>query len=557
MNAAASRQIISLLLMISFLSQALGCSSLQEYKAKGYKVGPNYGRPAVPVEPDWIDFKTVDGPGVSDDLNHWWTVFNDPTLDSLICSAYNQNLTLRQAGLRIQQSRAQLGVAVGNFFPQTQSLTSDFNRTTISTETAQGKFLVPAGIPRAYDQRDYALNVKWELDFWGRFRRAIEAGEATLDQSVHQYDDVLVTLLSDVAKSYVNARVLEQRIAYAKSNIDIQRETLRIAEERLAAGTITELDVLQSGSALDQLESQVPQLELARRQNYNRLCVLLGIPPEQLELQLGPGRIPVAPKQVAIGIPIELVNRRPDVRAAERKLAAQSASIGIAKADYYPHISLNSSLGYSAQKTGDLFKPTAFASQFGPSFTWNILNYGRIRNNVTLQEAKFREFLAGYQNSVLLACQNVEDGLATYQRAQETAQFQIASVTKSQAAVKLGILQYNTGKVDFTRVTQLQATLVNQQDSLAQAQGQIATGLVDVYRALGGGWQIRCSGCVSSNVEGAIPIDVAEPENLNRPTPDTESEASKEARDPDAEGADTDVEDDSKPSHNRELKGLN
>ncbi len=326
---------------------------------------------------------------------------------------------------------------------------------------------------------------------------------------------MLVTLLSDVAISYVNARVLEQRIIYANANIELQRETLRIASERLDAGTITELDVLQAGASLDQLESQVPQLQLALRQTYNQLCVLLGIPPEQLELQLGPGSIPFAPAQVAIGIPAQLISRRPDIRAAERKLASQSASIGIAKADYYPHISLNSTLGYSAQTTGDLFKPTAFTSQFGPSFNWNILNYGRIRNNVVLQEARFREFLAAYQNSVLEACQDVENGLATYQRSQDTLQFRLASVDKSQKAVKQGILQYNSGKVDFTRVTQLQSALVDQQDLLAQTQGQIAIGLIDVYRALGGGWQIRCTGCVYSKSTQLTPAESTNPETLN------------------------------------------
>ncbi len=181
MNIARLKPSFALLLIVLVIIETSGCSSFREYKANGYKVGPNYCRPTVDVEPDWIDFATLNGPGVTDDINHWWTVFNDPTLDALICSAYQQNLTLRQAGLRIQQSRAQLGTAVGGFFPQSQSLSGDYNRTTTSTETAQGKFLVPAGIPRAFDQRDYSFNGKWELDFWGRFRRAIEAGEATLD----------------------------------------------------------------------------------------------------------------------------------------------------------------------------------------------------------------------------------------------------------------------------------------------------------------------------------------------------------------------------------------
>jgi NodT family efflux transporter outer membrane factor (OMF) lipoprotein len=468
-----------------------GCTSVSQYIRNGCEVGPDYGRPPAPVAADWIDASDVRVRQESDDPSQWWTVFKDPVLDSLVCSAYQQNLTLRQAGMRVLQARAQQRIAVGEFFPQTQEISGDYTRNAVSTEVANRSNVSQ----QFYDQWDLGFNLAWELDFWGRFRRAIESANASLDASVEDYDDVLVTLLGDVAANYVQLRTLEQQLVYARANVVLQRETLEIVTSRFNAGTTTKLDVVQARSTLEQTEALIPELLIQLRITNNQLCTLLGMPPEELTAKLGTGAIPIAPIDVAIGIPAELLRRRPDVRRAERQAAAQSAQIGIAQSDLYPHISIIGTIGYSAEQLNELMQPSALEGSVGPSFQWKILNYGRIVNNVRFQDALLQELIAAYQAQVLTAGQEVEDGLVTFLRAQQRTELQAASVADAEEAVKISVDQYRAGTVDFTRVTQLQQNLVLLQDTLAQARGEIALGLVDVYRALGGGWQIRCTGC--------------------------------------------------------------
>jgi NodT family efflux transporter outer membrane factor (OMF) lipoprotein len=483
-----------------------GCTSLQEYVHNGFKVGPNYQKPPAPVAKDWIDANDQRVRTASEDLSKWWAVFKDPVLNSLICDAYGQNLSLRVAGIRVLEARAQLAIDTGNLLPQTQTSTGDFKWNGISEKTANNvlQFSVPPGglagvtfpgFKRWYGQWDLGFNLSWELDFWGRFRRAIEADSASLDASVENYDDVLVTLLGQVATAYAQIRITGQRIKYAQENENLQRETLTIVEARFKRGTTTKLDVAQARSTLEQTQATIPELEISLRQSSNQLCILLGIPPEELRAKLGPGPIPTAPVDVAVGIPADLLRRRPDVRRAERQAAAQSAEIGVAEAEFYPHIAINGTWEYSAEFFKDLWTPRAIAGNVGPTFTWNILNYGRILNNVRLQDAKFQELIATYQNTVLSAAQDVENGLVTFLQAQQRTKFQAASVKDAQEAVEIALAQYQAGTVDFTRVTQLETTLVTQQDTLAQAQGEIVTGLIQVYKALGGGWQLRETGC--------------------------------------------------------------
>jgi NodT family efflux transporter outer membrane factor (OMF) lipoprotein len=502
-----------------------GCTSWREYIENGFKVGPNYGKPPAPVAKDWIDADDQRVRTESDDLSKWWTVFNDPVLDSLICNAYGQNLSLRVAGMRVLEARAQLAIDTGNLLPQTQTSTGDFKWYGISANTANNLLafnLPPGGLPgvtfppfkRWYGQWDLGFNLSWELDFWGRFRRAVEADSASLDASVENYDDVLVTLLGQVATTYANLRITEQRIKYAQENVALQRKTVTIAEAKFRNGTVTKLDPLQARSTLEQTEATIPELRISLRQYNNQLCTLLGIPPEELRAKLGPGPIPTAPVDVAVGIPADLLRRRPDVRRAERQAASQSAEIGVAEAEFYPHIAINGTWEYSAEFFKDLWSPKALAGNIGPTFTWNILNYGRILNNVRLQDAKFQELVASYQNTVLSAAQDVENGLVTFLQAQQRAKFQAASVKDAQEAVQIALSQYDAGTIQLTQLTLLQQNLVTQQDTLAQAQGEIVTGLIQVYKALGGGWQIRETGCdpCPADRAGPAPATAESPE---------------------------------------------
>lgn len=466
----------------------VGCTSPRQYWENGLKVGPNYCRPAAKVEQQWIDatdIRTAENPEI---VRRWWTVFNDATLCELVSAAYRQNLTLREAGCRILQARAYRDFAVGNLFPQNQEVTGSYDRIATAANTNGGGLAAD----RFRDSWNLGFNLNWELDFWGRFRRAVASAEASLDASVEEYDAVLVTLVADVAENYVTMRTAQERIALLQANVELQRGVLEFIERRLNAGfKQTELDVDQALATLRQTESGIPALEIVRRQAENRLCILMGMPPENLAQTLGTGAIPVCPADVVVNIPADLLRRRPDVRKAERQAAAQAEQIGIAESDLYPAIFVSGSLGYSAQNFADLFRSNAFNGSVGPNFQWNVLNYGRIVSNVRFQDAKFVEFVVHYQNLVLQASAEVEDGLVTFLQSQRRAKLSGESVEANQKAVKIALVQYENGAVDFNRYATIEQNLVVQQDLAAQARGQIAQGLITVFRALGGGWEIR------------------------------------------------------------------
>jgi NodT family efflux transporter outer membrane factor (OMF) lipoprotein len=465
-----------------------GCTTLSDYLNNGFKVGPNYKRPPAPVAEHWIDAGDSRVRSEEADDSHWWTVLNDPVLNELVRLAYRQNLTVREAGYRVLEARAQYGIAVGELFPQTQEMTGDVSSHGVSTKVAN-RIATPT---RWFGQWNYGFSLSWELDFWGRFRRAVEAADDTLDASVENYDDVLVTLIGDVATTYVQIRTLQQQIVYARQTLALQRQSLEIAAAKFKGGQTSEVDVNQGKSDVATTESLIEQLEIPLRQATNRLCVLLGAPPQDFLPKLGEASIPTSPPEVIVGIPADLLRRRPDVRRAERLAAAQSAAIGVADADFYPQISIDASFGWSAQELKDLFAHGAFRELVGPSFRWPILNYGRILNNVRVQDARFQELVLSYQKTVLRAGNEVEDGLVTFLRAQKRASDANEAVNTEMAAFKEALAQYKGGLVDYNRVVVIQERLVERQQTLAEAQGQIALGLIQVYRALGGGWQIRC-----------------------------------------------------------------
>ena len=322
------------------------------------------------------------------------------------------------------------------------------------------------------------------VDFWGRFRRAIESNSASLEASVEDYDETLVTLLGDVATYYTQMRTLEKRIDYTKQNVALQQRTVTIAEARFRGGTSTERDPYQARSTLEQTQAQIPELEIQRRQAVIQLCILLGMPPEELQTKLGPAPIPVAPAEVAVGIPADLL--APSARGAPSGAASGRPK----RADRHRRSRFLSGhlhqrdVGLFGPDFGNLFRADALNSTVGPSFQWNLLNYGRILNNVRFQDARFQELVAAYQQTVLSAAQEVENGLVTFLRARERTNFQDACAKDAEKAVQIVQAQYDGGTVDLTPVTLLQQTLVQQQDVLVQAQGEIALGLISVYRAL-------------------------------------------------------------------------
>jgi NodT family efflux transporter outer membrane factor (OMF) lipoprotein len=394
-----------------------GCTSWRDYVHNGFKVGPNYCPPGAPVADHWIDDQNPDVVSEPPNNASWWQTFNDPVLDSLVQAAYHQNLTLRIAGLRIVEARAQRGIAVGNLFPQSQQAFGDYTRTNVSPNT-------PAAPPvLRYDDWTVGTNLAWELDFWGRFRRAIESADARLDASVENYDDVLVLLLAEVAQRYTDLRTAEQRLEYARKNVEDQSVSLRLADFKYENGATTRLDVTQGQSNLSQTQAIIPPLEALRRQAANQLCILLGMPPRNMEEMLGRRTIPLAPPRVVVGIPADLLRRRPDVRRAEREAAAQSAQIGIATAELYPHFSITGSIFFDAANFPDLIDPRSLAGNVGPSFNWSILNYGRLVNNIRVQDARFQQLVLAYQETVLRANAEVENALVGFLKAQQAVKF--------------------------------------------------------------------------------------------------------------------------------------
>jgi NodT family efflux transporter outer membrane factor (OMF) lipoprotein len=473
-----------------------GCTGPLEYVKNGLKVGPNYHEPPAPVAQTWIDASDQRIRTDKDDLSQWWKVFNDPVLDDLICQAYRQNLSLRQAAFQVLYARLQLKIAVGELFPQTQQVTGDYLREAISQAAANRQFTSSgSGLKRFFNQWDDGFALSWELDFWGRLRRGVLSAEANLDASVANYDDVLVTLLADVATNYVNYRTLQKQIALTQANVELQQQTLRMAKALFKGGRSTVVDQAQAQSNLEQTAALIPPLLSQLRQANNQLCILLGIPPEDLQARLGKGDIPTAPVEVGIGIPADLLRRRPDIRKAERVAAAQSEQIGIAESAFYPTFYFNTTFGYSAEVFKNLFTPTAFQGSIGPSFQWAILNYGRILNNVRAQDAQFQSLVAAFQNTVVTAGAEVENGLAAFFQAQAQTRALAASVAAQREAHKGAKAQYQGGLTPFVTLVFVEQNLVQQENQEAQARGSIALGLIQVYRALGGGWEIRKTGC--------------------------------------------------------------
>jgi NodT family efflux transporter outer membrane factor (OMF) lipoprotein len=463
----------------------------------GCMVGPNYQRPKVSVSPSWGETGDQRVRTESTTYRDWWSAFNDPALDRLIARAYRDNLTLQQAGVRVLQSRAQLGIAVGEIFPQTQQAIGSVQYYRTSDRASTGALFSGSGGSFSYWQSQIGAQASWELDFWGRIRRGIESADASLLATLADYDNTLVTLTADVANTYIALRTAEERIRIARENVETQEQTLKIVESRFKYGTVTQLDVEQARTVLLNTQATLPTLETQRRQARDALSVLLGMPPSDLaDLLRGPSAIPVSPPQVIVGIPADLLRRRPDIRSAELQAAAQSAQIGVARAELFPAFSLLGNLvllstDLGTFKLSDMFRWGARQVQVGPSVQWNILNYGQITNNVRVQDASFQQLLLAYQRAVLSAQQDVEDNLVAFLRAQDRADFLAKSVTSSQTAVRLAVLRYREGVTDFTTVLTAQQALLSQQDNLATTLGNISTSLVGVYRALGGGWEIR------------------------------------------------------------------
>ena len=442
-------------------------------------VGPDYQEPEVDVESAWLD---IEEPQISGDIPEdpqWWSSsFHDPDLDRLIETALAQNLTVRSAGLRVLQSQQQLAIAIGSQYPQQQQATGSASRQKESGTT--------------FNNYSLGFNLAWEVDFWGRFSRQVESASALLDASVADYDGVVLFLVSQVAQNYILIRTFQERIKVNRENTRLQQEALTITRVKLDAGAVSELDVDQAESLLYNTKATVFSLETSLQQLKNSLAILLGKPPHDLNYLLTAGvEIPTVPANIALGMPQDLLRRRPDVRSAERGLAAQSAQIGFAVTDLYPHFTIGGSIGTSALSTGDLFETDSNTFSLFGMFEWDLFNYGRLKSNVRLQDARFQQLLVDYQNTVLVAQGDVENTIVAYLNSHEQLEAYRMAAAASQRSVDVATIQYQEGSITFNTLISTLAANTQQQDLLSSTQGSVATSLVQVYKALGGGWEIR------------------------------------------------------------------
>jgi NodT family efflux transporter outer membrane factor (OMF) lipoprotein len=536
-DPSRSRGILRALTTTGCVSAALfmsGCVATGPvtWVQNGFKVGPNYCRPPAPVAPEWIEANDARVQDRQLRDGNWWDAFGDPKLDSLVHAAYELNPNLRAVGMRVLEAHAQQAIAAGSIFPQTQEATGSYSRVNLSRNTfnnptafsALNPNPVPAGssVGNFYSDWNAGFNLSWELDFWGRYRRAIEAANDTLDASAENYDDALVTLIADTATNYVQFRVAQQRIKIARDNLQKQQDLVTTAEQQAKIGTLAPYDVEQLRTLLEQTRSTIPALQITQGQANDRLCILLGVPPHDLEPVLGPGPaldvdpVPNTPTSIAAGVPADLLRRRPDVRSAERQVAAQSAQIGVAEADLYPSIFINGTLGWDASDLSKLFESRSFFGTITPNFRWNILNYGRIENNVHLQQARTQEMVANYQSRVLSAAQEVQTALRGFLQSQEQVENLQRSVKAAVAAAETGLQVFQTKQADANRLYTLYTSRLQEQDNLAVAQGNVALNLISAYRALGGGWQIRCQTRITDSAASAA-APAAESEPLPQP----------------------------------------
>lgn len=455
-------------------------------------VGPDYKEPQTRVAAHWINKSPQIQEKPMHDAN-WWRVFHDDNLTTLIHLGYRQNLSLQTAGVRVLQARAQLAQSVGSLYPQQQALIGNYTYNRIGGGSLQQL------LPSTFDTAILGLSANWELDFWGKYRRAIQSNNAAFLASIAAYDHALVSLTADIATAYINIRIKEALINVTKENIQVQTTGLRLTQSRYRNGQISLLDVEQAQSELAQTEATLPTLRSQLQQHKDTLAILLGVTPPEIDGLLQKSRrIPKTPVSVAVGIPREALARRPDIYQARQTAVAQLAAIGAVKANLFPSFSLAGTFAFAANtippsSINDLFHWSNRTITAGPAVNWPLLNYGQITNAVRAQDAVFQEALLNYMNLILAAQKEVQDNMTAFIEARNTIKDLVRADRAAIQSTKLTLIRYREGESDFTPVLDAEKQQLQVQQSLINAQGSEPLALVALYRALGGGWQLRGS----------------------------------------------------------------
>jgi NodT family efflux transporter outer membrane factor (OMF) lipoprotein len=466
------------------------------------KVGPNYEVPKTEAPAQWASplegGESAEASGAKVDLRTWWSVLNDPALDGLINRALESNLDLNVAKARVLEARALRGITAADLFP---SVNADgaYSRSRDS-ENGFGQRGLGATEPSGgVDSFQIGFDASWELDFFGRVRRNVEAADAQLEGSVESLRDVRVTLISDVALAYTDLRAFQKRLAIAQDNAKSQQETVNLSKARLEAGLSSELDLSRAVALLASTQAAIPPLEAGIRTSMYKIAVLVGQQPGALVQELSAVQdIPAVPTTLPMGLPSDLLRRRPDVRSAERSLAQQTALIGVATSDLFPRFSLTGSFGLSSQNAGNLVDMNSRYWSIGPAFAWNVFDAGKIRNNIKAQEARTQQALSLYQKQVLTAFQDVENAMVNYAREQDRLAALKRGTQANQRAVELSTQLYTRGLSDFFSVLDSQRLLFENQDQQMQSERNVTANLIALYKALGGGWDPNEKGGTAS-----------------------------------------------------------
>ncbi len=450
----------------------------------GCTVGPDYDRPDLNIPSKWKQ-PQQQGNVIPVELKQWWTVLDDPVLDSLIERAGRGNPDLKVALFHIDESRAMRDYSAGFYSPRV-----DFNaRYSKIRDTENTVFSYPGQPIDPYDMYSVGFDASWEIDLFGQIKRSVESAQASFQAAIDNYNDVMITLFAEVARNYVELRTIQERLRYTRQNIKSQRDTLKLTEDRFKAGLTPELDVVQARLNLANTESEVPALLIAKSQGLNRIAVLLGLFPQDFGNDLSDAKaLPDLSDQLGVSLPADLLRRRPDIRRAERQLAAQTAKIGVATADLYPSFTLTGTFNLQASKFSQLGHMSSHAYSFGPDFRWYILGGDRVRSTIRVEEARTEQAAIAYENAVLLAVEEAENAMTAYYQENQRRQALERSVDASLKSVQLVESLYKNGLTDFQNVLDMQRTLFIQQDKLASSRGQVVINLIRIYKAIGGGW---------------------------------------------------------------------
>ena len=453
----------------------------------GCAVGPDYQPPKANVSAQWtspLAGGETNGPA---DLAAWWKNFNDTNLDSLMTMAVQSNLTLRIAEAHVREARAERDVINGSLWPSVGS-SGSYSRNRYGANSFPP--LAGFGVPLDYNLYNAGFDAAWELDIFGGTRRAVEAASAEIGAAEYGRRDVLVSLLAEVARNYIGARGYQQRLAITRQNIQVQQEVLDLTTNRFANGLGSDLDVQQATALLTATKSQVPSLETGYDQSVHHLAVLLGRPPGALMDEMSAEKpIPLTPPEVPVGLPSDLLQRRPDVQRSESELAAATARIGVARADLFPKFSLTGIAGLESVSANNWFDYASRYWSAGPTVQWELFEAGSIRANVRVQNARQEQALDSCQQTMLVALEDVENALTAYAREQTRRESLSQSAQADERALELSTRLYQSGLADFLGVLDAERSLYVAQDALVQSDQTVSLDLVQLYKALGGGWQ--------------------------------------------------------------------